>query len=122
MNAAKVSYAAALEALPPALRPLVASIVPAVAAYMREQVEDDPFEDVCKAVPRSRRAIQRACRAGEIPGATKTGRTWIARKSAIAEWLGAQRKSSSAQLADSDASDEFFREALRPRRVSGGSK
>jgi len=114
------AYAAALAALPPALRPLAEAIAPVVAALVREQsLETDPLVDICSAVPRSRRAIQRACRAGEIGGATKSGRAWLARRSAIDAWLASQRPVPVRVTADDGDDVDEVLSALRLRVVRG---
>lgn len=120
------SYAAVLAALPPALRPLVETIAPAVAALLREsQLDVDPIVDVCAVVPAPRRAVQRACREGKIAGAKKNGRAWLAKRSAIDAWLaeGGSRTSALATPANDEEDDEL--NALRSSlglRLVGGTK
>lgn len=114
------AYAAALAALPPALRPIAEAIAPVVAALVREQsFEADPVVDICASVPRSRRAVQRACRAGEIDGATKNGRAWLARRSAVDAWLAGQRPVPARTARDDDDDLDEVRSALGLRVVGG---
>jgi hypothetical protein len=103
------------------LRPLWDEFRPLVLALLREQsLETDPLVDVVKVVPRSRRSVLRACRAGAIAGVTKTGRTWVARRSDVDAWLAAQRRPTlqSAAARDVDELDDL-RAAMGLRAVGG---
>lgn len=75
--------------MPPGLRELAQALLPALVAAVRLELGHDPLVDICAEVPRSRRSVQRACRAGEIDGAKKSGRVWVARRSEVESWLGA---------------------------------
>lgn len=51
----------------------------------------DPVRYLAAALPKRR--VQQALRAGEIPGATKRGRTWLARARDVDAWLSSQSNS-----------------------------
>jgi hypothetical protein len=77
--AAGDALAALAQVLVPYLKPLLATQQPA-----------EPLVDVAKAVPTSRRSLYRACRGGEIDGAVRVARRWLAPRASLDAWLRAR--------------------------------
>ena len=63
----------------------------ALAPYLREiaalERRGEELVDVVLAVPASKRALMRACRVGEIAGAVRVARRWLAPKVSLDDWL-----------------------------------
>jgi hypothetical protein len=74
-----------------AMRTLAIALFP----YLRKlllsaQRRDEHLLDVCAAVPGPRRTIMAACRRGDISGAVRIGRRWLAPRAGIDAWLRAR--------------------------------
>lgn len=97
----------------------------ALAPYMRQELqledrEGEQLVDVASHCPLSRRVLFGACRRGEIAGATKRGRRWLATRAAIDVWLragGPRLVSPTAEDEDQgDELEELRQELARPSR------
>jgi hypothetical protein len=109
--------AASLAALSQAL-PVFAEIL---APYLRPLLapEDAFLVDVANAVPTSRRSLYAACRRGEIDGAVRVARRWLAPKASLDTWLrarGPRLVTSTPEEEDDDL--EPLRRRLAARRVA----
>jgi hypothetical protein len=85
---------------------------------LRAQADDDRWVDVAAELPSRKRELYRACRAGEIEGAAKIDRRWVARRSRFDAWI----ESHAAQVEqptteDNVSSLESMRSRLGLRRV-----
>ncbi len=76
---------------------------------------DGALVDVLRAVPASKRSILRACRLGEIAGAAKVGRRWLAPQSSIDAWLRARGPRVVKAAHDEDDLEDLRRELSRTR-------
>lgn len=98
----------------------------ALAPYLRdelglEQREGEQLVDVAAVVPLPRRAVFAACRRGDIAGATKRSRRWVATRAALDAWLraGGPRLVSASSTDDGDELTEMrsrLARASTPRR------
>jgi hypothetical protein len=97
-----------------ALRSLARALLP----YLREELARDRSEgellDVLEHVPGSQRSLMTACRTGEIAGAKKVARRWIATRAAIDAYL----RTRGPRVVDRDDGDEL--DDLRTRIARGG--
>lgn len=104
-----------------ALRALARALAPYMRQELRlEERDGEQIVDVAAVVPLPRRAVCTACRRGEIAGATKRGRRWLATRAAVDAWLragGPRLVSPTAEDADQDDELEDLRQELaRPPR------
>ena len=92
----------------------ILALADALEATTPATVDDDPWvrvvSYVAKAAPA--RVVNAACAAGQIHGASKRGKSWIARRSAVDAWLA-----SPVETPASDA-DELVQSWMR--RGGGG--
>jgi hypothetical protein len=70
-----------------ALRVLARVLAPLVAEQLAAQHEGAELVDLLRTVPGPPRVIMRAARSGEIPGACKVGRRWLAPRASVGGWL-----------------------------------
>ena len=105
-----ISDAELLEALAQRLAPLV-------ARYLGESASSH-LVDVAASVPASKRALYRACRRGEIEGATRVARRWLAPRAAIEAWLRAR----GPRLVPAPTAEADDLEPLRRRLLAGGRR
>ncbi len=98
----------ALDALARALAPRIA---PLIARLLGLAPREDHLVDVARAIPAPRKTLYRACREGGIQGAAVVGRRWLARQSAIDDYLRARGP---RVVEDSDEDGDEFEE-LRAR-------
>lgn len=84
-------------------------LVVVVGPATTTNADADPIVDVAKEVPLPRALVYRAARAGEIAGAAKKGRRWLAARSAVRAWLTADRDDKPKNATD-------LRESLGLRR------
>jgi hypothetical protein len=73
-----------------ALRILALALLPYIEELLSVQRQNDGLVDVCGAVPGPRRTIMAACRRGDIVGAVRVGRRWLAPRAGIDTWLRAR--------------------------------
>jgi hypothetical protein len=73
-----------------ALRALAIALLPHLVDLLSAQRSDEHLIDVCAAVPGPRRSIMAACRRGDIFGAVRVGRRWLAPRAGIDAWLRAR--------------------------------
>jgi Helix-turn-helix domain len=92
---------------------IVSILAPRVAELLGQQARSDALVDLALVVPGSRRSLYRACRAGEIAGAARVGRRWLAPRASLDAWLRA--RGPRLVPAHDDADDE-----LEPLRRSLG--
>jgi hypothetical protein len=92
------------------LRALVLMAVPELSAMRREDAE---LVDVVRTVPGPRRTLMRACRNGQIAGAARVGRRWLASRAAVEAWLRAHGPRLVSVAGEEDADDlDYLRSAL----------
>ena len=92
----------------------------ALAPYMAELLgapRDGELVDVVAAVPAPRRSVLAACRRGDVQGASRVGRRWLASRGAIDAWL---RTLGPRTVAAPDEGDEL--EETRRRLVQSGRR
>ncbi len=70
-----------------ALDALAAALAPRVAALLSPR---DELVDVAREVPASKRVLYSLCRRGEIGGAVRVGRRWLAPRASVDAWLRAR--------------------------------
>jgi hypothetical protein len=73
-----------------AMRVLAVALIPHLLELFSAQRGDEHLVDVCAAVPGPRRTIMAACRRGDISGAVRVGRRWLAPRTGIDAWLRAR--------------------------------
>jgi hypothetical protein len=105
-----------------ALRTLAMALLPHLRDLLATEVRRAELADVCAAIPAPRRTIMRACRNGDIIGAVRVGRRWLAPRGAIDAWLGRLGPPQGAPQSEDDSGDDLedIRRALArpdsPRR------
>ncbi len=73
-----------------ALRALATLLAPIVAEILAGERQGGELVDVLRAVPGPRRTLLAACRRGELAGAVKVGRRWLAISASVEAWLRAR--------------------------------
>ena len=100
-----------------ALRALALALLP----HLRELLgvhQGEELVDVAETVPLPRRTVFAACRRGQIEGASRRGRRWLATKSAVDAWL----RAGGPRLVQTTADDEDELESMRRSLVSNGRR
>ena len=95
----------AVDAATAALDALAEALLPRLLSRLAADRQDAEIVDVCAYVPRPRRSVMASCRAGQIAGAVKSGRTWLARKSDVDVWLAHFARPAQSALAVDDLDD-----------------
>lgn len=85
--AQKAADVEAKEVVRPRPDPRVLALAEALAALLVPPPSADELVDVLAYVPGPRRPTMRACRDGAIEGASRVGRRWLARRTAVDAWL-----------------------------------
>lgn len=89
----------------------------------RAETEADPIVDVATVLPVSRRTAYALARAGKIAGATKVGKKWMARRSALAALLDQHHaRPRPAATASSEPWTPALALARAGVRMSGGGR
>jgi hypothetical protein len=79
---------------------------------LTRRADEADLVDVVQAVPAPKRVLMRACRTGEIIGACRVGRRWLASRAAVESWLRAHGpRLVAAPSKDADELD-YLRSAL----------
>lgn len=99
------------------LRLLRTLVLLAVPELRLEQPGRDVLVDVVDTVPAPKRAVMRACRNGDVAGAARVGRRWLASRAAVDAWLLTKRPPAAIAPPDSvDDLDELRRSLATPSR------
>ena len=72
-----------------ALRALALALLPYLLGLLDAQHQGGELVDVVTFVPGPPRSVRRAARGGQIEGAVKVGRRWLAPRSSVEAWLRA---------------------------------
>jgi hypothetical protein len=92
------------------------ALAEALAPHLRELLDGARVEgelvDVAAVVPLPRRTVYRACRRGDVVGASRVGRRWLASRGAVEAWLRACGPRALATPADDDEDLESVRRSL----------
>jgi len=74
--------------------------------------------DIAAAVPGPKRTLYAACRRGELPGAARVGRRWLAPRASIDSWL----RGKGPRLVEAPKNDGDGLEHVRLRLMAGGRR
>jgi hypothetical protein len=100
------------------LRLLRTLVLLALPELRLEQYAQDELVDVVDSVPAPKRAVMRACRNGEVAGAARVGRRWLASRAAVDAWLLTKRPGVAVAPPESvDDLDELRRSLAAPVRA-----
>jgi excisionase family DNA binding protein len=104
-----------------AIEALVSTLWPYFRPLVLEAIGGAPkaaLVDIADHVPTSRRSLYRAARAGEIEGAVRVGRRWLAPREALDAWL----RSRGPRVVEPPANDADALEFVRQRLANGTRK
>jgi hypothetical protein len=73
-----------------AVRVLAHALLPYLRELLAAERSGEDLLEVAAVVPLPRRLVLAACRRGDVPGAVKRGRRWLASRAAIETWLRAK--------------------------------
>jgi hypothetical protein len=101
-----------------ALRTLALALAPHLAELLGAARADDALVDVCMAVPVPKRIVMAACRRGDVAGASRVGRKWLAPRASVDAFVRA--RGPRAVPSPADAGDDL--EVTRRRLAQPGRR
>jgi len=101
-----------------AMRALAVALLPYLRELLSAQREDNGLVDVCAVVPGPKRTIMAACRRGEVSGAVRIGRRWLASRGCVDAWL----RSRGPRVVASPDGDEDELESVRRSLATPGRR
>jgi hypothetical protein len=106
------------DAVADVLRGLALALAPHLVELLGAARVEAELVDVAAVVPLSRRVVYSACRRGDVAGAARVGRRWLATRAAVDAWLC----SCGPRVVASPADDEDELEATRRRLAAPGRR
>jgi hypothetical protein len=101
-----------------AMRALAVALLPYLRELLSAQRHEEDVVNVCAVVPGPKRMIMAACRRGEVPGAVRIGRRWLAPRRGVEAWL----RSCGHRAGRSTSSDDDDLESVRRSLATPGRR
>jgi len=103
-----------------AMHALAVALLPHLCQLLAAQRRDEGLVDVCAVVPGPRRTIMAACRRGEVSGAVRVGRRWLASRGCVDAWLRSRNPGAIPPSGDEDELESVRRSLATPGRQRRG--
>ena len=101
-----------------AVHALAVALLPHLRDLLSTERNEESMVEVCAVVPGPRRTIMAACRRGEVSGAVRVGRRWLAPRAGVDAWL----RSRGPHLVPTPGGDEDELESVRRSLATPGRR
>jgi hypothetical protein len=97
---------------------LAIALLPHLRQLLAAERDGVDLVDVCATVPGPKRTVMAACRRGDVTGAVRVGRRWLAPRAGVEAWL----RSRGPRLVNAPGNDDDELESVRRSLATPGRR
>lgn len=101
-----------------AMHALAIALLPHLRQLLAAERDGVDLVDVCATVPGPKRTVMAACRRGDVTGAVRVGRRWLAPRAGVEAWL----RSRGPRLVNAPGNDDDELESVRRSLATPGRR